>query len=170
MAANFESIEEAVNALLTTTVVACPETPLEIPGIGLNTYTTLDAFGTQMVLTVPKRGVIVSAIYFDLDFEGLQVNLHIFKHYFVPTAIEATWAPSDADIVKYVTRLSFVAFDSHSTNYTAELTNVGTAYTAPEGKFWIQAQCVGAQDMASLAVMPRFQLQIQSFDPTFKES
>lgn len=170
MPANLETVVEAVEEIKTTTIVSCPKVPLEIPGIGLNTYTTLDAFGTQMVLSVPKRGVLVSATYFDLDFEGLQVNLHIFNKTFTATAIEATWAPSDADIVKLVDRLAFVSFDSHTNSYTSKLTNIGTAYTAPEGKFWIQAQCVGAQDMASLAVMPRFQLQIQSFDPTFKES
>jgi len=170
MTANFDSIEEVLKDIKTTTIVDCPLVPVVIPDVGLNTYTTLDTFGNMVKLKVPKRGVIVSATYYDLDYEGLQMNLHIFNHLITQIAPEAAWAPSDGDILNLVTRLAFVSFDSHTNSYTSEITNIGKAYTAHEGLFYIQAQCVGAQDMASAAVYPRYQLQIQSFDPDFKES
>ncbi len=169
MPANFEDIEQAIKAIGKTTIVNCPLEPIVIPEVGTNTYTTLDTFGKIVKLKVPQRGEIRSAIYYDLDYEGLQVNLHIFRRSVTQIAPEDAWAPSDADILDLVTTLSFVSYVNHSNSYTFELTNIGKAYTAPKGFFWIQAQCVGAQDMASAEVYPRFQLQIQSFDPNFVE-
>ncbi len=170
MSANLEDIVQALVAIGKTTIVNCPVVPVRIPDVGENTYTTLDTFGKIVKLKVPKRGEIRSAIYYDLDYEGLQTKLHIFNKSITQIAPEDAWAPSDADILNLVTTLDFVAPTAgHTNSYTFELTNIGKAYTAPEGFFWIQAQCVGAQDMASAEVYPRFKIQIQSFDPDFKE-
>jgi len=168
MPANFESIEEAVKEIGTTTIVSCPLVPIAIPGIGAGAEGALDAMGTQFTLAVPKRGVIVSATYYDLDFEGTQVNVHIFNREVTAIADNAAWTLSDADAPYLVTTLPFVSYTTHSnTVYTFELTNWGKAYVAPEGKFWIQAKCIA---ICTIAVAPRIKIDIQSFDPTFKES
>lgn len=168
MPANLESIEEAVKAIGTTTIVSCPSTPIAIPGIGAGAEGALDALGTQFTLAVPKRGVIVSSMYYDPDFEGTQVNIYLFNRKVAAIADNAAWTLSDADADALVHKLAFVVPDTHSnTVYTFELTSICKAYTAPYGKFWVQASCVS---ICTIAVAPKFIMQIQSFDPTFKES
>ena len=166
MPANLESIGELLKALGTTNIVSCPASPLAIPGIGAGAEGALDAMGALFDIKVPKKGVLISATYYDLDDEGTQVNFYLFKD--KPTAIadNSTWTCSDADVIKQVTKLAFFSFNDQTVSQTSELTNIGKAYTAPEGKLWVQAQCVS---ICTIAVAPRFQLQIQSFDPDFKE-
>uniref|UniRef100_A0A6M3XSV7 Uncharacterized protein n=1 Tax=viral metagenome TaxID=1070528 RepID=A0A6M3XSV7_9ZZZZ len=166
---SIEDIENAIKALGTTDIVTCPLHPVGIPGIGAGAEDANDALGTVFTIDVPKRGVLVSATYFDLDDEGTQVNFYLFKS--LPTAIadNAAWTCSDADVIKQVTRLAFFVFNDQTVSQTSEIKNIGKAYTAPEGKFYIQAQCAGTPTIATGSA-PRLQLQIQSFDPNFKES
>ncbi|KKN76443.1 hypothetical protein LCGC14_0369520 [marine sediment metagenome] len=164
-----EQIEEAVEDIGTTTVVDCPLVPVEIPGSNSSgAYTANDAMGTIFEVVVPRRGEIRSAIFFDLDDEGLQTDLEIFKHKPTQIASEAAWALSLADVVKFITELSFVTPDDHNGTQTFQLTNIGMAYTAPEGKLYIQAVTRGTPTIA-VGAKPRIQLQIQSFDPDFRE-
>ena len=168
MPANLENVVEAILSLETTTIVSCPLYPREISGIGAGAEGALDAMGTQFTLAVPKRGVIISAMFYDLDFEGTQVNIYLFNRKVTAIADNAAWTLSDADAPSLVAKLAFAGPDTHSTTcYTFELNSIGKGYTAPDGLFWVQASCVGTP---TIAVAPRFQLQIQSFDPTFKES
>ena len=162
-----EDIERAILSIGTTTIVSCPMEPLAIPGIGAGAEGALDAMGALFSIAVPKRGEIRSATYYDLDFEGTQVNLYLFRY--KPTEIvdNAAWTLSDNDAPKLITKLAFAGFDTHSTTcYTSEINSIGKGYTAPEGLMWIQAQCVS---ICTIAVAPKFQIQIQSFDPDFKE-
>jgi len=168
MAKNLEDIAQILEALNSTTIVSCPSVPVAIPGIGAGAEGALDAMGTLFKLKVPKRGVIVSATYYDLNFDGTGTNLYLFNS--EPTAIadNAAWTLSDADAPKLVTKLAFAGFDTHSTTCkTSEINNIGKAYVAPSGCFWIQASCVA---IVTVAIAPCFQLQIQSFDPDFKEA
>lgn len=164
---NLEDVVKSILGIRTTTIVDCPLEPIEIPGSGSSgAYEVNDCMGTIFTIHVPKRGVIVSATYWDLDNEDKQLDLEIFKRNFTQIASEATWSPTDVDIVKFVTELAFVNGDDHNSSYTFDITNIGKAYTAPEGKFYIQAVTRGTPTIAAL---PRVQLQIQSFDPAFKE-
>ena len=168
MPANLENVVEVIEALGKATIVSCPLEPMAIPGIGAGAEGALDAMGTLFTIPVPKRGEIRSATYYDLDFEGTAVNLYLFRHQ--PTAIadNAAWTLSDGDAPKLVAKLAFAGFDTHSTTcYTSEINSIGKAYTAPEGKFWIQASCVA---ICTIAVAPKFQIQILSFDKNFQES
>lgn len=167
---SLEDIEKAIKKLKFNKIVSCPSVPLQIPGItATNTFSAGDAFGTLMVIEVPKSGEIRSATFWDLDYEKTQIDLEIFKHRITQIASEDPWAPSDIDMLHFVTELSFVSYDDHTNNATFELTNIGKAYTAPEGKFWIQAKCIGTPTIANLASMPRIQLQIDSDDPDWQE-
>jgi len=167
MGANLEDIEQAVKSIGTTKIVACPSVPIAISGIGAGAEGALDAMGLMTILNVPKRGVLVSAMYFDLDLEQTQVNLYLFNRQVTQVADNAPWTLSVADAPYLITKLAFVPFDNHTVVATSDLTNIGKAYSAPAGKLWIQAQCVS---ICTIAVAPKIQLQIQSFDPDFKES
>lgn len=151
-----------------TKTVSCPVDPKEIPGIGAGVaYATGEAFGTVFRIDVPTSGVIMSATYWDLDDEGLQADFEIFKHEIPVTTDNAAWAPVDATLLNFVTELSFFAFDDHGNSQTSEINNIGKAYTAPEGRFWIQQIARGAQNIAA-GNIPRFQLQILSDDPDWR--
>jgi len=170
MSANLEDVQEAIKAIQTTTIVSCPIEPLAVTGVSANTFTAGDAFGLLMEIKVPKRGVIVSATFFNRDDENSQFDLEIFRHKPGQVASEAAWTLSAGDNPYFVHELAFVDNDDHTATRTSKLTNIGVAYTAPDGAFWIQMVCRGTPDMASVDVNPMVQLQIQSFDPDFKES
>ena len=170
MGANLESLEKAIRELLTTNIVSCPFEPVAIPGSSSSgAYIANDAMGRLVQVKVPKRGVIVSATLFDLDYEKKQIDLEIFKYSITQVTSEDAWTCSDADMVKFVVAIAFAGFDDHAVNATSEVNNIGKAYTAPLGILWVQAVTRGAPTIA-VGSEPRFQLQIQSFDPTFKES
>jgi len=172
MAANFEDVVAALEALKTgllQTVVTCPLAPITIPGItAADAFDANDCFGTIFEIDVPKHGILYSATFFDMDDEGTQVDLEIFRHSITQIASSGGWSPTDEDILKFITELAFVAFDDHDKSQTSELTNIGKAYTAPAGKLYIQAVCRSTPDIAANN-MPRVQLQILSADPDFKE-
>jgi len=161
-----QELINAVRGIGTTQIVSCPLVPLAIPGIGAGAEGAADAMGTLFTIKVPKRGILVSATYYDLDYEGSQVNLFLFNHPVTAIADNAAWTCSDDDVLSQITRLAFFILNAQTASQTSEITNIGKGYTAPEGKFWIQAQCAA---ICTIAVAPRVQLQIQSFDPTFKE-
>ncbi len=155
-------IEEAIREIKTSRIVCCPESPSEIPGItAADAFDAGDCLGTIVTMQVPKSGIIYSATFFDLDDEGSQVDLEIFKAPIAQIASDAAWAPTDAEIIKFVTELAFFSFDDHGSCQTSELLNIGKAYVAPDGKFYVQAVCRGTPTIAAGA-SPRFQLQILS--------
>lgn len=148
-------------------IVSCPATPGQIPGIvAANAFDANDCFGIVFELEVPKSGEIRSATFFDLDDEGSQIDLEIFMGQIPIIASDAAWAPVDADLLKFLTEIAFVSFDDHINNQTSEVTNIGKAYNAPAGKFWIQAVCRFTPTIAA-GSMPKFQLQILTDDPAW---
>ena len=170
MVATLGDIEEAVKDLKTTSIVSCPSKPVQLPGIVTGGgHIAGECLGLITQLSVPKRGIIVSATYYDLDYEGTQVDLEIFNHLITQVADAATWTLSDIDVLYFIKEIQFFAFDLHTASATSEANNIGRAYVAPEGKLYIQAVCRATCDIAT-GSEPRFQLQIQSFDPSFVES
>jgi len=150
------------------TIISVPEYPIEIPGITpADALDIGDCMGLLIPLTVPKRGIIYSATLWDLDDEGLQIDLEVFKEPIVQIANDAPWSPTDTDMLKFVTEIAFFAFDDHINSQTSEVKNIGKAYTAPDGKFWIQAVARGASNIAA-GSSPRFQLHILPLDPDWE--
>ena len=149
-------------------VVNFPETPVLISGSSGGAYTANDAMGILTKIPVPKSGIIYSATFWDLDDEKTQVDLEIFNHEITQIASLDPWAPSDADILFFVTELAFVSFDDHINSATSELTNIGKGYTAPEGFLWIQAVTRSTPTIAAIA-QPKFQLQIIPGDLSWDE-
>ena len=167
-----ESLNELLGEIKKLTsrgrTVACPAEPMTIQGIteGAALSTSGDALGLISKIAVPLSGIIYSATFFDLDDEGTQVDLEIFKRAIADVAWDAAYAPSDAEIRDFVTELNFVAFDDHGACQTSEIFNIGKAYTAPEGYLWIQAVTRATPSIAK-GNNPRIQLQILSDDPTW---
>ncbi len=150
------------------TIYACPEVPIQIPGIGTGSaYQTGDCFGTQFAIKVPKQGRLNGAIFFDLDDEGLQTDLEIFSAPIVQVADNSAYAPTDAEILALITELQFFAFDDHGTSQTSEVKNFGKDYVCPSGEFRIQAVARGAQNIAA-GNLPKVQLFILSDDPDWE--
>jgi len=164
---NAEQIMGAVDQLLGV-IVSCPDEPVMITGItAADILDANDVFGNFTKVKVPKLGIIYSATFWDLDDEGTQVDLELFKHVITQTASDAAWDPSDSNMLSFVTEIPFVSFDDHISSRTAEVNNIGKAYTAPEGFLWVQAVCRGTPTIAA-GSSPRFQLQIISYDPTWR--
>ena len=162
-------VKEAIQAIGTTTIVSCPLEPIVIPGVTAAAYTAGDCVGTVLKVAVPKRGVIMSGLLLELSDTGGQYDLEIFKQEYTAIADNDAWSPTDQDMKSFVTELAFVSGDDQDSSYSFELNNIGKAYTAPGGFFYIQCVDRGAKTIAANQI-PMVQLQIQSFDPDFKES
>ena len=163
--ASLKKVMDAINKIVVSDIVSCPSEPVAIPGIGAGAEGANDAMGTYTKVKVPKKGIIYGATFFDLDDEGSQVDLEIFKRSYTAVSDNAEWDLSVADAVNFVHEISFFAFDDHKTTQTSE-DDSPKAYTAKEGYFYIQAVCRGTP---TIATAPKFQLQILSFDPEFTE-
>ncbi len=170
MSSTLELLEEIKNLVSRPKTVCCPATPFEILGItaGAALSASGDALGLVMKIAVPPSGVIYSATFFDLDDEGSQVDLEIFKRSIADVAWDAPFAPSDTEILNFITELNFFAFDDHGSCQTSEIKNIGKAYTVPNGFLYIQAVTRATPNIAA-GNMPRIQLQILSDDPTWQE-
>ena len=154
-------LERIQNLLLMgNRIVECPAEPIVIPGIGTGAaYIANDVMGTLVKIAVPKSGEIRSATFWDMDDEGLQYDLEIFKHSITQVADNGAWALSDIDSLGFVHELNFVSFDDHGVCQTSKITNIGVAYTAPEGYLYVQCVARGAHNIAA-GNEPRFQIQI----------
>jgi len=152
---------------LASKVVSCPSSPQII--VGSDSATALesgDTMGNVFQLKVPSSGIIYSATLFDYDDKGIQVDLEIFKDTIADVAVDAAFAPTDTEGLAFLTELNFVAFDDHGLFQTSEIFNIGKAYTAPKGAFYIQAVTRGTPTVTAGSPY-RIQLQILSFDTNF---
>jgi hypothetical protein len=122
-------------------------------------YADLDALGLSFFFDVPKSGIIISANYFDLDDEGLQVDLWLLREEPTLQTDNGAMVFQDGDILKVIKRLQFTAFGDANLCQTSELDNIGRAYSAPSRRIWAQAQARGALNIAVLN-MPMFSLTI----------
>jgi len=164
----FEELESQLKKLPIGRIVSCPEQPESIPGIvAADALDANDAFGTLMRIKVPKSGIIYSALLLDIDDEGSQVDLEIFKSRPVQVASDAAWDLPASYVTSFVCELNFIAFDDHTSCQTSQLSNIGIAYTAPEGYLWIQAVARGTPNIAAGA-SPKIQLNIIPDDPDWR--
>lgn len=132
------------------------------PGIATGAaYADLDALGLHFSFGVPKSGVIQSAIYYDLDDEGLQVDLWLLDDKPTVQTDNSALAFIDNDLVKVIGRLQFIAFGDAANGQFSNLTSLGLAYVQPNGLLWAQCQARGALNIAA-GNLPMFRLTILS--------
>ncbi len=170
MPANLENIEQAIREIRTSKIVSCPKAPFTL--LGITAATELDAgdtLGQVFKVPVPKRGVLYSANFYDLDDDNIAVDFEIFTSSIADVAFDAAYAPSVVEMKSFLTKLAFFSLDDHINTRTSELLNIGKAYTAPDGFFYIQGVTKGLSNIAAGA-MPMFQMHILSDDPDFIES
>jgi hypothetical protein len=139
-----------------------------VPGITTGAaYADGDCLGTLMefpnlLRSGKSSGLLHTALYFDLDDEGLQVDLHLFSRPILsPGADNAAFTPSDSEVLAYLGTLTFTSFFNLGANQVSMLTNVGIALQSSGTSVWGHLVARGALNIAAnnlpvlrLAVLP----------------
>jgi len=156
-----DSPYDKLAGLTTVTVGKVFKTPLmQPPGIVTGVaYTDLEAMGTAFSFRVPVSGIIQSANYYDLDDEGLQVDLLLMDN---EPAVQTDNSPvsfSDDDLIKIVTRIQFTTFADVTNGQFSEVKNIGRPYVQENRVLWAQLQARGALNIAA-GNLPMFRIFI----------
>ena len=134
-----------------------------IAGIGTAVaYASGDAFGTVTLLQgLPTSGIIQSLIFFDLDNEGVALELWLFRDTYTATADNAAWALTDADLVKSegIIKVATTDYVAGSSNQVGFRDAIAKSYIAPLGILYCQWVTRGAPNIAA-ANIPQFALRI----------
>lgn len=124
--------------------------PVQIPGIGAAVlYTANDAFGIQETLDVPKSGIIQSLRVYDLDDEGLNMTLLLFRAPPTQETDNAAISISDKDLLKLEVAILVDTWHDLIDNQVGAEDNLGIAYTAPLGQLWAQWVTRGGPTIAA---------------------
>ena len=128
-------------------------------------YAALDAIGQPFSFEVPVSGFIQSAIYYDRDDEGLQVDLWLFEEVPPQQTDNSAFALSDAQLLTALDVLQFTTFYDGTNGQLSRLNSLGLAYDTSHsltpGRLWASAQARGALNIAA-ANLPAFRLVILS--------
>lgn len=125
-------------------------------------YADLDAIGTgAMSFTVPPSGVIQSAIYFDHDDEGLQVDLWLFRAEPPAQTDNGAFVLSDAALDTVIDVIQFVGFRDANTGQVSIQNGLNIAYKldGEADRIYGQVQARGALNIAA-GNLPAFRLSI----------
>ncbi len=136
---------------------------LVVPGIATaSIYVAGDALGTRFVFeNVPKAGRIQTAIYLDLDDEGIETDIVLFNREFTETADHDEFAPSDRDMSFLVGTVTFSTFLNYGNNQSSVASGLFLTYTAPRGKLWAQMVTRGTPTIAA-ANIPKVGMTIEA--------
>ena len=136
----------------------------QAPGIGTGSaYADGDVMGTGIEFPNvfrPERlsGLCVFGMYYDLDDEGLQVDLHLFARQLTsPGADNAAVNPSDIDLTAYRGSLQFTTFSNWSSNQVSQVVNAGLHLFSETTSIWGYPVARGALNIAA-ANIPVFGL------------
>src|SRR3990167_2676793 len=124
-------------------------------------YADLDAIGTHFSFEVPRSGVIQSAIYYDLDDEGLQVDLWLLDDAPTVQTDNSAIAFIEHDLIKVITRIQFMSFADAANGQFAESKAIGKAYVQKNKRMWAQCQARGALNIAA-GNLPQFRIDFLS--------
>lgn len=130
-------------------------------------YADLDAMGSSGVaITVPRRGVIQSAVYYDLDNEGLQVDLWLFGVNPPAQTDNSAFAVPDINLSSVIDVIQFIGFRNANTGFVSTQNSLGIAYDLgvdsnnnDRTTMYAQLQARGALNIAA-GSLPQFQLKI----------
>ena len=144
----------------------------EIPGITLaDAFDANDVMGTQFAITVPKSGAIVAAYYHDLDDEGTDHNLFLFREPVINVpASDAAVALLDQANTEFCGRVRFLASAVANADFVNNQVQFGHTsdlplwyVTSDTRQLWCLVQALGADNIAA-ANVPRISLVIQVFE------
>jgi len=136
----------------------------QIPGITTGAaYADGDVIGRQFSIKVPKSGVIQSAVFYDLDDEGIQIDFILHRSQW--TTVIADNDPmdlADDDLVKIIDVLEFSTFVDFTNGRISFLNSIGKAYVVGDDNLlWVTARARGIVTIAA-GNLPQFQLTILS--------
>ena len=140
-----------------------------VPGIVTGAaYADADALGTLIEFpnllrlnpyTNAYSGLLHTARYFDLDDEGLQVDLHLFSRKIADGTDNSAYAPSDADVRAYLGTVAFTAFFNLGSNQVAVNTSIGLLLSSESASVFGQVVARGALTIAA-ENLPEFSLSV----------
>lgn len=78
--------------------------------VGNGAYADGDAFGKKFNFAVPPVGTITQVIFYDLDDEGVPVDVVLFETDFTATADDSAFAVSDDDLLRCIGVVSITSF------------------------------------------------------------
>ena len=139
-----------------------PSTISSPTGIGTGAaYADLDSMGTTAFTftNVPSSGVIESALYFDLDDEGLQVDLWLFNAAPAAQTDNSAFALTDAELQTVIGVISFTSFSDAANGQFSARNGMGLGYVVPGNTIYAQLQARGALNIAA-SNLPAFKLLI----------
>lgn len=138
--------------------------PTQIPGIGAAAaYAAGEQMGTALCLEVPEKGTILEMRWHDLDDEGLNKEVWCFDYEPTLAADNAAFAIADSENMKVQAIFLFDTWRDATNNQVGFTTNTPAAYFVPEGKLWLAAKTMGADNIAAGA-MPMLSLVIEVED------
>ena len=114
---------------------------------------------TAVAIAVPTKGIIQSAVYYDLDDEGLQVDLWLFEIAPANVTANSAFVVSDAQLLDVIDVIQFVGFRDANTGQVSTQNGLGIAYTASTGFIYALLQARGALNIAA-GSLPHFVLRI----------
>jgi len=130
-----------------------------VPGIATGAvYADADAIGTLIEFpnllqlnpyTNAYSGMLHSAMYFDLDDEGLQVDLHLFSRKITDGTDNSAYSPSDTDVRAYLGTVSFTAFFNLGSNQVSVVTSIGLPLVSASASVFGQAVARAALNIAA---------------------
>lgn len=126
-----------------------------IPGIGTGVaYADGDALGTliefpNVVRARRRSGTLMAALYYDLDDEGLTVDLHLFAQSITSGTDNSAYDPSDAEVRAYVGTVTFTTFSNLGSNQVSAVSNIGLDFVLEGTSLYGQAVARGALNVAA---------------------
>jgi len=135
---------------------------IPLTGIGTGAaYASGDAFGAKGSFLAPVSGIIQTAIYYDLDDEGLEMDMVRFRADFVATADNSPFDPTDLDLQLSIGTVTWLTtdFKNFANSQIATARGLGQDYVAPEGRIYYQFVARGAVNIAA-SNLPAFQFFI----------
>lgn len=116
--------------------------------VGNGAYTADDAFGGKGQLFVPPTGTITQAFLYDLDDEGMAVDVVLFDADFTATADDAAFAVSDDDAKKCIGVISISSF-ANCGGFQLGQSFPALNYSVPSGVIYYQCIIRGAPTVAA---------------------
>lgn len=126
-----------------------------IPGIGTGAgYAAGDAVGTRLEIPNATRGeartgILHGAVLYDLDDEGIELDLVLFRESFTPTADNSPFAVSDADLLKCIGSITFNTFKDFGNNQMSTLSGIGLPFRTVGTSLYLQAVTRGTPNIAA---------------------
>lgn len=139
---------------------------IEVPGITTGAaYADKDQIGSIFVFPGLTRkgintGIIQAADYFDLDDEGLQVDLWLYSGPVVLAADNSAHALADSDLIRVVDVIQFTTFYDAANGQFSSVKAIAKPFRTVQGQsLYASAQARGALNIAALN-LPQFRLHI----------